>query len=233
MPFLRPNQQRQSTEGVITQLKQQVPTPAYCRVVCWIKFLRVTDSYRRRYHIRKFWWQSVEGFLAGGGVKFPPSPSLPLQHSRTTVQLLLYCHRLLVLTLGKLFTPLCSCCRPVWATIQPAGVVVSLYWPWASCSHRCAPVVGLSERLFNQLESSTKTERHEVKLMMTNLISRLVGIHQVHQYCPLVSYCEYMPSVLWCCWLGGRTGIQRVKKLSGGVPAWLSLWSEVQTLLLQ
>jgi len=38
---------------------------------------------------------------------------------------------------------------------------------------------GLSERLFSQLESSTKNERHEVKLMMTNLISRLVGIHQV------------------------------------------------------
>jgi len=40
-------------------------------------------------------------------------------------------------------------------------------------------IVGLSERLFSQLESSTKNERHEVKLMMTNLISRLVGIHQV------------------------------------------------------
>jgi len=40
--------------------------------------------------------------------------------------------------------------------------------------------VGLSERLFSQLESSTKNERHELKLMMTNLISRLVGIHQVH-----------------------------------------------------
>jgi len=43
-----------------------------------------------------------------------------------------------------------------------------------------ADVAGLSERLFSQLESSTKNERHEVKLMMTNLISRLVGIHQVH-----------------------------------------------------
>jgi len=42
-------------------------------------------------------------------------------------------------------------------------------------------LLGLSERLFSQLESSTKNERHEVKLMITNLISRLVGIHQV---CP-------------------------------------------------
>ena len=34
--------------------------------------------------------------------------------------------------------------------------------------------------------------------------------------------------VLWRCWLGGRKGIRPVKKLSGGVLAWLSLWSEVQ-----
>ena len=37
------------------------------------------------------------------------------------------------------------------------------------------------------------------------------------------------PSVLWRCWLGGRKGIRPVKKLSGGVLAWLSVWSEVQT----
>jgi len=49
-------------------------------------------------------------------------------------------------------------------------------WTKARCS---ALLTGLTERLFNQLESSTKNERHEVKLMMTNLISRLIGIHQV------------------------------------------------------
>ena len=38
-----------------------------------------------------------------------------------------------------------------------------------------------------------------------------------------------MPSVLWRCWLGGRKGIRPVKKLSGGVLAWLSVWSKVQT----
>ena len=37
-----------------------------------------------------------------------------------------------------------------------------------------------------------------------------------------------LPSVLWRCWLGGRKGIRPVKKLSGGVLAWLSVWSEVQ-----
>ena len=33
-----------------------------------------------------------------------------------------------------------------------------------------------------------------------------------------------VPSVLWRCWLGGRKGIRPVKKLSGGVLAWLSVW---------
>jgi len=37
-----------------------------------------------------------------------------------------------------------------------------------------------------------------------------------------------MPSVLWRCWLGGRKGIQPVKKLSRGVLVWLFVWSDVQ-----
>ena len=43
--------------------------------------------------------------------------------------------------------------------------------------------------------------------------------------------CTYSASVLWCCWLGGRKGIRPVKKLSGGVLAWLSVWSEVLTCI--
>jgi len=35
---------------------------------------------------------------------------------------------------------------------------------------------------------------------------------------------------VWRCWLGGRKGIRPVKKLSGGVLAWL-YWSEVQTCI--
>jgi len=38
---------------------------------------------------------------------------------------------------------------------------------------------------------------------------------------------HHMPSVLWRCWLGGRKGIWPVKILSGGVLAWLSVWSKV------
>ena len=40
-----------------------------------------------------------------------------------------------------------------------------------------------------------------------------------------------LPSVLWRCWLGGRKGIRPVKKLSGGVLAWFSVWSEMQTCI--
>ena len=36
---------------------------------------------------------------------------------------------------------------------------------------------------------------------------------------------------LWHCWLGGRKGIQSVKKLSVWLLAWLSVWSEVQTCI--
>jgi len=40
-----------------------------------------------------------------------------------------------------------------------------------------------------------------------------------------------MSSVLWRCWLGGRKGIRPAKKLSGGVLAWLSVWSEMKTCI--
>ena len=42
---------------------------------------------------------------------------------------------------------------------------------------------------------------------------------------------DFVPSVLWRCWLGDRKGIRPVKKLSGGVLLWLSVWSEVQTCI--
>ena len=40
-----------------------------------------------------------------------------------------------------------------------------------------------------------------------------------------------LPSVLWRCWLVGTKGIRPVKKLSGWVLAWLSVWCEVQTCI--
>ena len=42
---------------------------------------------------------------------------------------------------------------------------------------------------------------------------------------------DTLPSVLWRCWLDGRKGIRPVKKLIGGVLAWLSFWSEMRTCI--
>ena len=62
------------------------------------------------------------------------------------------------------------------------------------------------------------------------LIYHFIFLLTWYLYC---MFCEkkLLPSVLWHCWLGGRKGIQPVKKLSGGVLAWLSVWSEVLTCI--
>ena len=46
-----------------------------------------------------------------------------------------------------------------------------------------------------------------------------------------VFQCVCVPSVLWCCWLDGRKGIQPVKNVSDGVLACLSVLRELQTFL--
>ena len=52
----------------------------------------------------------------------------------------------------------------------------------AKCGRWWSVCVGFSERLLHQLEGTS--ERFEVKLMMMDLISRLVGVHQVSQSSP-------------------------------------------------
>jgi len=47
----------------------------------------------------------------------------------------------------------------------------------------------------------------------------------------LLSTVTVVTSVLRHCWLGGKKGIQPVKKLSDGVLVWLSVWSEVHTCI--
>ena len=42
---------------------------------------------------------------------------------------------------------------------------------------------------------------------------------------------QLLPSVLWCCWLGGRKSIWPVKT-EGEVLSWLSVWSEVQMICI-
>ena len=60
--------------------------------------------------------------------------------------------------------------------------------------------------------------------------SRSTVYHSMKWYMVTVyHFIEWYTSVLWRCWLGGRKGIRPLKKLSGGVLAWLSVWSKVQT----
>ena len=47
----------------------------------------------------------------------------------------------------------------------------------------------------------------------------------------LLIFTVVLPSVLWCCWLGGWKGIWPVKNWSGGMLVWLSVWIEVQTCI--
>ena len=70
----------------------------------------------------------------------------------------------------------------------------------------------------------------------TCVLSCLVGGSLWLVCCPLLvfrlilCFVGAVPSLLWCCWLGGRKGIQPVK-MSGVVLAWLSVWIEVQTCI--
>jgi len=60
----------------------------------------------------------------------------------------------------------------------------------------------------------------------------LYNVHENAINTQLVLFQLILPSVLWRCWLGSRKGIQPVKKLSGKVLAWLSVWSEVQMICI-
>ena len=55
----------------------------------------------------------------------------------------------------------------------------------------------------------------------------MIFISCLYNYFSCSSVENLLPSVLWRCWLG----IRPVKKLSSGVLAWLSVWSEVHTCI--
>jgi len=44
--------------------------------------------------------------------------------------------------------------------------------------------------------------------------------------------CDFMSLLLWHGWSGGRKGIRSVKKLSGEVLPWLSVWGKVQMICI-
>ena len=56
--------------------------------------------------------------------------------------------------------------------------------------------------------------------------------HRIQQ--EVSTYCAFIAFMCLQCFdagFGGRKGIRPVKKLSGGVLAWLCVWSEVQTCI--
>ena len=63
-------------------------------------------------------------------------------------------------------------------------------------------------------------------------VHAVVWRHQNYTNQLMLIFIQNMPSVLWRCWLGSRKGTRPEKKLSGGVMAWLSVWSKVQTFLV-
>ena len=85
-----------------------------------------------------------------------------------------------------------------------------MLWPCVCPSVRLSVCLSVTSR------SSTKTAKCRI-----TIITHVV----------LQTHVVVLPSVLWRCWLGGRKGIRPVKTLSGGVLAWLSVWSEVQTCI--
>jgi len=107
---------------------------------------------------------------------------------------------------------------------------------WVSCTHLAVAQDGqaLSESHFTRWRRAgarqrrqrttcryARPERHTVTVFSLTVLT----ISYVH------SEIETFPSVLWCFSLGGREGIRPVKKLSGGVLVWLSVWSEVQACI--
>ena len=77
---------------------------------------------------------------------------------------------------------------------------------------------------FHFQEPVTEVLLNHCGLIFPTLAMVLYGCQLFIMYC-------VQPSVLWRCWLGGRKGIRPVKNLTGGVLAWLSVWSEVQTCI--
>ena len=68
-----------------------------------------------------------------------------------------------------------------------------------------------------------------VWVCLSAIISSELHVRSSPNFC--ACYPCAWPSVLWRCWLGGRKGIRPVKKQSGGVLVWLSVWSKVQTCI--
>jgi len=73
-------------------------------------------------------------------------------------------------------------------------------------------------------------ETHRISKQQQCSVSKVIGQQAAasRPCCTILTVLYPVPSVLRRCRLGGR---KACKKLSGGVLAWLSVWSEVQTCI--
>ena len=89
------------------------------------------------------------------------------------------------------------------------------------------------------LVKTTAMKQQLPNILSKNSHTKTIISHRYHAV--MIDFCQtvfwlsliLLPSVHWHCWLGGRKRIRPVKKLSGRVLAWLSVWSKVQTCMAQ
>ena len=130
------------------------------------------------------------------------------------------------------------CCRPWRGYYLHLGLVsVSverwLWWWHNGCNwvitawprHCCRPSFQLSDKTNKQI---TQTLAQWWRCCTETLQLAGVLFHSCLFYFHSPIAVHLWPSVLWCCWLGGRKGIRPV---NNWVLAWLSVWSKVQTCI--
>ena len=138
-------------------------------------------------------WKNFENRLTFGEVMGRSLVSCFLRHS-------VYIYR------GRLSTQPIVCCTPISGhfgtkTVRHCVQCVQTFW------HQCRSVqktlrTGPSAKLSSPITSPSS--------------HRVDGCRPIGLCIPWIIYCIWnillaMPSVLWCCWLGGRKGIQPVK----------------------
>jgi len=124
------------------------------------------------------------------------------------------------------------CRRTSEAVVDEVGAANACFRPYMVCLVPCCTLL---------LTTSVLQVEHMVRFVSVPIIIKWPSTFVIGMviYCTRYRwYCIYIkvrvrviPSVLWRCWLGGRKGIRPVKKQSGGVLVWLSVWSKVQTFI--
>ena len=111
-----------------------------------------------------------------------------------------------------------------WILTMEVWFAACMMQTWTSI-HR-----GVTQSFSSTSNKKTLKRRRSWVESCTSLI--LLAVRRYAFYLEFLYYCIILlPSVLRCCWLGDRKDIRPVKNLSGGVLAWLSVWTEVQTCI--